>query len=51
MSEIEVESSDTIIKLVMMTGAANLEEQLTSMKATLDRLSKESAEKDDQVKR
>jgi len=51
MSEIEVESSDTVIMSVMMTGAANLEEQLASMKATLDRLSKESAEKDAQIRR
>ena len=42
MSETEVESLDTVI----MPGVANLEEQLASMKATLDRLSKESAEKD-----
>jgi len=51
MSEIEAESSDTVIMPVMMTGAANLEEQLASMMATLDRLSKESAEKDAQIKR
>jgi len=51
MSEIEAESSDTVIMPVMMTGAANLKEQLASMKATLDRLSKESAEKDAQIKR
>ena len=51
MSELEVESSDTVIMPVMMTGAANLEEQLASMKAILDRLSKESAEKDAQIKR
>jgi len=51
MSEIEVESSDIVIMPVMMTGDANLEEQLASMKATLDRLSKESAEKDTQIKR
>ena len=36
----EVESSDTVIMLVMMTEAVNFEEQLASMKATLDRLSK-----------
>ena len=51
MSEIEAESFDTVIMLVMMTGAANLEEQLASMKATLDRLSKKNAEKDAQIKR
>ena len=36
MSEIEAESSDTVIMPVMMTGATNLEEQLASMMATLD---------------
>jgi len=51
MSEIETESSDTVIMPVMMTRAANLEEQLASMMATLDRLSKKSAEKDAQIKR
>jgi len=42
-SHVEVESSDTIIMPVMVTEAANIEEQLASIKATLDRLSKESA--------
>ena len=51
MSEIEAESSDTVIMPVMMTGATNLKEQLASMMATLDRLSKESAETDAQIKR
>ena len=46
----EVESSDTVIMLVMMTEAVNFEEQLASMKATLDLLSKESAEKNTQIK-
>jgi len=36
---------------IMVTEAANIEEQLASMKATLDRLSRESAEKDAQIKR
>jgi len=35
----------------MVIGAANLEEQLADIKATLDRLSKENAEKNAQVKR
>jgi len=35
----------------MVTEAANVEEQLASMKATLDRLSRESAEKGTQIKR
>ena len=46
----EVESSDTVIMLVMMTEAVNFEEQLASMKATLDLPSKESAEKNTQIK-
>ena len=50
MPKIETESSDTVIMSVMMTGATNLEEQLARMKATLDRLSKKSAEKDAQIK-
>ena len=36
--------------LVMVIEAANVEEQLESMKATPDRLSRESAEKDAQIK-
>jgi len=35
----------------MITKAANVEEQLASMKATLDRFSKESTDKDAQIKR
>jgi len=34
----------------MVTEATNVEEQLASMKTTLDRLSKESVEKDTQIK-
>jgi len=36
---------------VMVTETINLEEQLAYMKATLDRLSKENAKKDAQIKR
>ena len=36
---------------VMVTAATIFEEQLASMKATMDRLSKDSAEKDAQIKR
>jgi len=36
---------------VMVTAATSFEEQLASMKTTLDRLSKESAKKDAQIKR
>ena len=45
-SQVEVESSNTIIMPVMVTGAINFEEELANMKATLERLSKESEEKD-----
>jgi len=34
-----------------MIGVVNLEEEFTSMKATLERLSKESAKKDARIKR
>ena len=44
-SHVEVESSDTVVMPVMVTEAANIEEQLASMKAALDRLSKERAKK------
>jgi len=50
-SHVEVESSNTVIMPVMVIAATNVEEQLASMKATLNRLSKESAEKDAQIKR
>jgi len=36
---------------VIVTEVANVEEQLASMKATLDKLSRENAEKDAQIKR
>ena len=49
-SQAKAESFDTVIMPVMVTGATNFEEQLASMKATLDRLSKQSAEKDAQIK-
>jgi len=35
----------------MMIGVVNFEEEFASMKATLERLSKESAEKDARIKR
>jgi len=49
-SQFEVESSETIIMLAMMIGAMNFEEGLTSIKATLERLSKESAKKYARIK-
>ena len=47
----EAESSQTVIMPAMMIGAVNLKEEFASMKATLERLSKESAEKDARIKR
>ena len=44
-SPLETESSNTVIMLVMAIEVANVEEQLTSMIATLERLAKESLEK------
>jgi len=35
---------------VMVTGAINLEEQLVTIKATMDMLLKESTKKDEQIK-
>ena len=46
----KAESSQTVIVPAMMIGAMNLEEEFTSMKATLERLSKENAEKDARLK-
>ena len=50
-SHAEVESSNTIIRPVMVIEVANIEHQLESMKATLDRLLQESTEMDVQIKR
>ena len=46
----DVESSNTVIMLVLVTAATNLKEQLASMKDILDKLSKESVEKNAQIK-
>ena len=51
LSQYEAKSSHTVIMPPMMIGAVNFEEEFASMKATLERLSKESAEKDAQIKR
>jgi len=48
--QFEVESLQTVIMLVMMIGAMNLEEEFVSMKAVLERLSKDSAENDAGIK-
>jgi len=47
----EAESSQTVIMPAMMIGAVNFKEEFASMKAMLERLSKESAEKDARIKR
>ena len=47
----EAESLQTVIMLAMMIGAVNFEEEFASMKAMLERLSEESAEKDTRIKR
>ena len=47
----KLELSQTVIMPAMMIGAANFEEEFASMKAMLERLSKESAEKDARIKR
>jgi len=47
----EAESPDTVIMPIMVTEVTNIEEQLESMKTTMDKLLKESAEKDAQIKR
>jgi len=46
----ETESSNSVITAVMVIEATNVEEQLTNMKAILERLVKESLEKDAQIK-
>ena len=48
--QFETESFDTVIMPIMVTEAANVEQQLASMKATLDDLSRESVEKHAQIK-
>jgi len=49
-SHVKDESSNTIIMPVMVTEAINLDEELANMKGTLERLSKESEEKNAQIK-
>ena len=50
-SQFEAESSQKVIMPAMMIGDVNFEEAVASMKATLERLSKQSAEKDAHIKR
>jgi len=50
-SHAKAEYFDTVIMPIMVTKAANFEEQPTNIKATLDRLSKESVETDTQIMR
>jgi len=47
----KVESSNTIIIPIMVVKATNVEEQLASLKAMLDRPLRERIEKDTQIKR
>jgi len=46
----ETNSSNTVVMLVMVIEVTNIEEQLASMKATMDKLLKEGAQKDAQIK-
>ena len=50
LSHAEIESSNTVVMPVMVTEVTNIEEQLASMKATMDKLLKEGAQKDAQIK-
>jgi len=45
-AQLETESSNSIIMPVMVMEATNVEEQLVNMKAILERLIKDSLEKD-----
>jgi len=47
----EAQSSPIVIMHAMIIGAVNFEEEFTSLKATLERLSKESTKKDARIKR
>jgi len=49
-SHVEVESSNTTMISIVVTDAPNFEKQLASMKGMLLILSKESVEKDAQIK-
>jgi len=51
LTQSEAQSSPTVIVHAMIIGAVNFEEEFASMKATLERLSKKSAEKDARIKR
>ena len=44
-SQVETESYDTVVMPTMVTEAINLEEELATMKATVERLSKECGER------
>ena len=46
----KAELSQTVMMPAMMIGAINFEEEFTSMKAALEKLSKESAEKDAHIR-
>jgi len=50
MLEIEVESSKTIVIPAMMMGTTTLEEEIANMKVILEKLTRESAEKEARIK-
>jgi len=49
-SQVEAKHSNIVVMLVMVMKVANFKEQLASTKAMLDRVSKENAENDIQIK-
>ena len=49
MLETKVESSKTIVMLAMMTGSTTLEEEMANMKAILEKLTRESEEKEARI--
>jgi len=50
MSETEVESSKTFVMPAMMTSSTTLEEEMTNMKAILEKLTRESKEDEERIK-
>jgi len=48
--EIEVESSKTVVMPAMMIGSTNLKEDMANMKAILEKLTRESKEKEKRIK-
>jgi len=50
MSEIEAESSKTVVMPTMMTDITTLEEEMANMKAILEKLTRENEEKEARIK-